>query len=239
VLATHAGWRAPYLVAAAACALLALVLARALPDTAPGPRRRVSDPLRLVVAEPALRRSAFFQASSFAGFTAAWAGIAQWLAPEAVGALALVGVVTMVATPLAGRFADRRGPERVSAFALAGGIAAAPVLALGGLVPLVLGTLMLDVAMQCGMVANVARFYALPGRARNRMNAGYMTCAYLGGTGGSLLGTVAYGALGWDGVVAVVALAPLPALLSAARPARARSRRRRSRPGHGRAGRAC
>jgi predicted MFS family arabinose efflux permease len=215
VLATHVGWRAPYFIAAAMCAVLAAALARALPaGERHAGRWSLAEPLRLVAREPALRRSAFYQASAFAGFTAAWAGIALELTPQGVGALALVGVLTMVATPLAGRAADRHGPDRVSRFALAGGVGAAPVLAVDGLVPLAIGTLMLDVAMQCGMTANVARFYALPGRARNRMNAGYMTCAYLGGTAGSLLATAAYGVAGWAGVVALVGLAPLPALLA-------------------------
>jgi predicted MFS family arabinose efflux permease len=135
-----------------------------------------------------------------------------------VGLLALVGVVTMAATPLAGRTIDRRGPDHVNAMALVGSIVAAPVLAVGGaggaagLAALVGGTLLLDVAMQCGMVANVARFYAVRPEARNRMNSGYMTCAYLGGSAGSLAGTMVYASLGWPAVAALVALAPAPAL---------------------------
>jgi predicted MFS family arabinose efflux permease len=230
VLGEQLGWRAPYLVAAAGSAALAAILARALPATAP--RRRqpyralVAAPLRLLAIEPALRRSAFYQATTFAGFTAAWSGIAQLLSgpvygygAEAVGLLALVGVVTMVATPIAGRMADRRGPDRVNTVALVGSVAVLPMLAaasLGGaagLVALVLATLQLDVAMQCGMVANVARFYAVRPEARNRMSSAYMTCAYLGGSAGSLLGTVAYAAAGWHAVAAFVALAPAPALV--------------------------
>lgn len=230
VLGEQLGWRAPYLAAAAGSAALALVLARALPATAPRARQPyaalVPAPLRLLAREPALRRSAFYQATTFAGFTAAWSGIAQLLGgpvygygAEAVGLLALVGVVTMVATPLAGRVVDRDGPDGVNTIALAASVAAFPLLAAAGLggslglVALVLATLQLDVAMQCGMVANVARFYAVRPEARNRMTSGYMTCAYLGGSAGSFLATIVYAAAGWHAVAALVALAPAPALV--------------------------
>jgi predicted MFS family arabinose efflux permease len=117
----------------------------------------------------------------------------------------------------AGCAVDRLGPDHVNTMALVGSIAATPVLAaasLGGaagLVALVAATLQLDVAMQCGMVANVARFYAVRPEACNRMSSAYMTCAYLGGSAGSLLGTIAYSAVGWHGATALMALAPAPA----------------------------
>ncbi|GAB3974370.1 hypothetical protein GCM10029978_055830 [Actinoallomurus acanthiterrae] len=59
--------------------------------------------------------------------------------------------------------------------------------------------------MQSGMVANQARIFALRADARSRLNTAYMTCAYLGGSAGSWLGTRAYGHAGWPGVCALVA----------------------------------
>ncbi|MFL6055341.1 MAG: hypothetical protein ACJ72W_20920 [Actinoallomurus sp.] len=67
------------------------------------------------------------------------------------------------------------------------------------------GTLLLDVAMQCGMVADQARIFVLRPDARSRLNTAYMTCAYLGGSAGSWLGTRAYGHAGRPGVCALVA----------------------------------
>jgi predicted MFS family arabinose efflux permease len=75
-----------------------------------------------------------------------------------------------------------------------------------GLTALVVGTLLLDVAMQSGMVANQTRVYALRPDARSRLNTAYMTCSYLGGSAGSWLGVRAYGQVGWWGVCALVAL---------------------------------
>ncbi|WP_037679850.1 hypothetical protein [Streptomyces griseus] len=74
------------------------------------------------------------------------------------------------------------------------------------------GLLLLDVAVQCAQVTNQARIFALRPEARSRLNTGYMTCAFLGGSAGSWLGTRAYVQLGRGAVCALIALAALLAL---------------------------
>ncbi|MFE1409964.1 MFS transporter [Streptomyces sp. NPDC058746] len=231
------GWRAPYWVAGLVVLCLAVVLARALPATtgaAPAPRGPLRAlplrPLRLLRAEPELRRSGWYQASLFAGFSAMWVCLALLLTgpvygfgPQALGLVALTGVVTMACTPMAGRFVDRLGPDRVNLVCFLATLAAAAVLAVGarggttGLVALVLGTLLLDTAMQCGMVANQARFYALRADSRSALNTAYMTCGYLGGSAGSWLGLQVHRHAGWPGVCVLLALLALPAVDSARR----------------------
>jgi predicted MFS family arabinose efflux permease len=217
------GWRAPYLAAAVLVLILATVLAFAVPVTTPPSRQPypalLGESLRLLRTEPDLRRSCFYQATIFAGFSAVWTclallltGPAYGLGAQAVGMLALVGAATMLCTPLAGRLVDRRGPGPVNLVCMLGALAAAAILAAGalggtlGLAALILGTLLLDVAMQSGMVANQARVFTLRPDARSRLNTAYMTCAYLGGSAGSWLGTRAYAQAGWQGVCALVAV---------------------------------
>ncbi|MEV4755126.1 MFS transporter [Micromonospora sp. NPDC049559] len=234
------GWRAPYLVAAGSVLLIAVVLARVLPATRPPSGQRypalLGRSLRLLASEPELRRSCLYQAAVFAGFSAVWTGVAllltgpaYGLGAPAVGALALVNAATMVCTPIAGRQVDRWGSDAVNLVCLFGVLASAVVLAFGafggapGLVALVLGTLLLDVGMQSGMVANQVRIYSLRPDARSRLNTAYMTCAYLGGSAGSWLGVRAWAHFGWSGVcallgsLAVVALARHLAWTRAAR----------------------
>ncbi|MFF8730949.1 MFS transporter [Streptomyces sp. NPDC015171] len=223
------GWRAPYLVAAVLLLALAAVLARVVPDTTPSSRHRypelISAPLRLLREEPDLRRSCLYQATVFAGFSAAWTaltllvtGPTYGMGAQAVGVLGLVGAASMFCTPFAGRMADRRGPDAVSLWCLLGVIGSAAVLlpgglgGTGGLVVLAAGMLLLDVAVQSGQVANQARNFALRPDARARVNTAYMTCAFLGGSAGSWLGVRAYGRLGWPGVAGLVALTALVAL---------------------------
>ncbi|MEU4351098.1 MFS transporter [Streptomyces sp. NPDC023838] len=217
------GWRVPYLTAAALTLLLACILARTVPVTTPPSHQPypalLAEPLRLLRTEPDLRRSCFYQAMVFAGFSAVWTCLALLLngpvygmGAQAVGLLALVGGATMLCTPLAGRLVDRHGPDPVNLVSMLAVLVSAAVLAAGacggvpGLTALVVGTLLLDIAMQSGMVANQARVYALRPDARGRLNTAYMTCAYLGGSAGSWLGVRVYSQAGWPGVCALVAL---------------------------------
>jgi predicted MFS family arabinose efflux permease len=232
VLAEHLGWRAPYLASAAVTLALAGILARALPDTTPSSAQRypalLAETVSLLRTQPALRRSTYYQAMVFAGFSAVWTEVAflltgprYHLSTTAVGMLALVNAATMVCTPVAGDRVDRYGPDAVNLVCLPAVIAAAVLLALGGrggtvgITFLVAGTLLLDVAMQSGMVANQVRIYALGTEAAGRIKTAYMTGAYLAGGLGSWLGTRAYTLFGWTGVCALVALLAALALARA------------------------
>ncbi|GAA4934581.1 MFS transporter [Actinoplanes utahensis] len=219
-LAEWWGWAAPYLLFGVLTLALVPLAGRVVPRTGPGTRRPypalLIEPLRLLRREPLLRRSAGYQAAVFAGFSAVWTCVALLLTgpaygydAHAAGLLALVNVVTVIVTPFAGRLADRRGPDLVTLICAAAVLVAAALLSLGGggrIGWLIAGTLVLDVAMQSGTVANQVRFYALgPGRL-SRMNTAYMTCAYLGGAIGSWLGVRCFTAYGWKGVCGLVAL---------------------------------
>lgn len=229
VLGEHLGWRAPYLVAAVLTGLLAVVLGLALPGNAPAVHDRyptlLADTLRMLRDERELRRSVLFQITLFGGFSAAWTALAllitgprYGMGTQAVGLLALIGAGSMFCAPAAGRWVDRLGADRVNLWCILAALAAAAVLTAGsqggvvGLVALAVGLLLLDVAVQCGQVANQARIFALRPEARSRLNTGYMTCAFLGGSAGSWLGTRAYVQLGWGAVCALIALAAVLAL---------------------------
>lgn len=220
-------WRAPYVLSAGLLLIFAAWLRRVLPQ-APAVARPPSvagllvEPIRLLTRERDLRRSCLYQAAIFAGFSAAWTCVALLLTgpaygydARAVGLLALVNAATMLATPVAGRLTDRHGPDLANLVCAAAVVVAAALLAGGAgghLVWLVAGTLVLDVAMQSGMVANQVRVYAISDSARSRLNTAYMTCAYIGGAAGSWLGLRCYPMFGWPGVcvlVGVLALIPL------------------------------
>ncbi|MGW0575458.1 MFS transporter, partial [Streptomyces sp. NPDC002920] len=83
------GWRAPYLVAASLVLLLAATLARMVPSTTPPSHQPypalLAAPLRLLRTEPELRRSCFYQAMVFAGFSAVWTCLALLLTSSVYG----------------------------------------------------------------------------------------------------------------------------------------------------------
>jgi predicted MFS family arabinose efflux permease len=217
------GWRGPYLVAAALALLLAVVVYAVVPQTAPPSRERypalLGAALKLMRSEPDLRRSCLYQATVFAGFCAAWTSIALLVTgprygygAPVVGLIALVAAVSMFCTPVAGRVTDRTGPDVVNTICILGAAASAAILLFGGhggpggLVALIAGMLVLDVAMQSGQVANQARIFALNPQMRSRLNTAYMTCAFLGGSIGSWLGVRAYVDFGWGGVCELIAM---------------------------------
>jgi hypothetical protein len=117
-------------------------------------------------------------------FSAVWTSLPQLLTgptyrltTDAVGALGLLSASTMICAPLAGRMADRVGPDPVNLACLLGAIAAAGVLAAGtlggpaGLITITVGVLLLDVTMQSGNTANVTRVYAIgPEQAQHRVH---------------------------------------------------------------------
>ncbi|WP_406048744.1 MFS transporter [Kribbella sp. NBC_00889] len=228
-------WRYAYLGAAVLALVCATVAWTRLPvpvhvEPAEFPQylRRPFDQLRL---RSGLRRSAFYQACTFAGFTGTWATLVLVLQDSfglgagALGWISLVAIATMAVVPWTGRIVDRRTPDAVTAWILVGTVLAA-VLMLGayaggalGLTLLVAGVLVLDVSMQSGMVANVTRMYQLdPGR-RSAMNTAYMVCAYSAGSLGSWTAVRLYHALGWWTVPTfVAALASLALLRLVLRP---------------------
>ena len=234
--------------------VLAAVLARVLPMTSPPNQEHygalLAAPVRLMRAEPDLRRSCFYQAMMFGTFSAAWTAIALLLtgpsyrlSTQAVGVFALIGAGAVLVTPVAGRRIDRVGPDRISLVSFTGGLGSAALLALAalpalhGAASLILlgaGMLLLDVAVQCGQVANQARIFGLPGAARARRNTAYMTCAFLGGSAGSWLGVRAYSEFGWAGIAGLTTLASAAALTRHLAHRRSAARRRPARPAGGR-----
>ncbi|MBU1360679.1 MAG: MFS transporter, partial [Gammaproteobacteria bacterium] len=124
-VAEHLGWRAMFLMAAASIALIAVAAWRRLPRFEATTRLPYGALLgslaELWKKHRALRRAAVAQAFLSIGFSAFWSTLALMLheAPfhlgaAAAGAFGLAGAAGALAAPIAGRLADRRGPEVVA-----------------------------------------------------------------------------------------------------------------------------
>lgn len=217
------GWRVAYLAAAGLTVLAGAAAAGLVPAAPPTVRvsfgRLLLDPVRLLRSRRELQRSCLYQGAVFAGFTAIWSTVAVLITGPTyggtatqVGLLALVNIGTMLAVPLAGRAADRYGSDavnRISLAIIAAGALILPIGAMGGTpgwAALIGGTLLLDVGMQTGMVANQVRVYAIDRAATSRLNTAYMTTAYLCGSLGSIVPGAVYGRFGWAGPCAELAV---------------------------------
>jgi len=228
-LAAVGGWRTVYWVAAAAMAVLAATLRRALPQYRGSAGLRYGPLLRstarLLVDQPVLRARALLGLLAFACFSALWTSLAfllsgpgyDWSDSE-IGLLGLAGAAGAIAAQLAGRLADRGRTTlttMVSALLLLGSWG---LLALGAhqVAALIAGIVLLDLAHQGVHITNQSLIYALRPDARGRITSAYMTCYFVGGAIGSALVGVVHAHAGWNGVCALGAGLALLLCLAAA-----------------------
>ncbi|UIF91420.1 MFS transporter [Cupriavidus sp. UYPR2.512] len=229
-VAAHFGWRAMFMIAAASIAAVALVARRQLPRFTP----TTAQPYGALLASlaglwrehGALRRAALAQGLLSVGFSAFWSTLAVMLhgAPfhlgsEAAGAFGLAGAAGALGAPLAGRLADRSGPERVTRLG-----AALAALSFAGmlLTPLVsphaqlwligASAIGFDLGVQIALVAHQTIVYGIDPGARSRLNAVLFVCMFTGMAVGAALGSLALARFGWTGVAALATAAALAAL---------------------------
>ena len=233
-VATHAGWRAMYLLGVPLAIGMAVVMAVALPRSEPGidlPYGRLLRSLGGLWREFALlRKAAITQALLFAAFSAFWTILALRLqeprfnlGADVAGLFGLIGAAGVLAAPIAGRVAERRGPRLVILVGAALTLAAWIVFASWAAIPgLVVGVIALDFGVQSALVSNQHLVYALRPNARARLNTIFMGSMFIGGALGSAVATWAWLTGAWP---AVCLLGASFAAVATALQARAASRR--------------
>lgn len=229
-VAEHFGWRAMFVVAAVSIALIGAAAARGLPHLRPtthlGYGALLGSLGKLWQRHGALRRATLAQALLSVGFSAFWSTLAVMLhgAPfhlgsAAAGAFGLAGAAGALAAPIAGRLADRRGPElviRMGAVLVVVSFAAmlfaplmAPAARLGLIVASAIG---FDFGLQAALIAHQTVVYGIDPGARSRLNAVFFTGVFVGMATGSALGALVLAQWGWSGVALMAALSALGAL---------------------------
>ncbi len=230
VVAEHFGWRAVFVAAAASIGLVGVACWRGLPRFAPTTQMGYGALLAslggLWRRHGALRRATLSQGLLSVAFSAFWSTLAVMLhaAPfhlgsAAAGAFGLAGAAGALAAPLAGRMADRRGPEVVTrvgavlvivsfaAMALMPALSPSAQLAL-----LAASALGFDLGVQATMIAHQSIVYSIEPAARSRLNAVLFTGVFIGMAVGSALGALVLADWGWGGITALATLAAVGAL---------------------------
>jgi len=213
-IAQMASWHTVFFMSASAMLLLALTLGLSLPPRDPvstlSYRRLLGSMVRLARATPVLRRRALYQACLFAAFSLFWttaplllAGPEFQLSQGGIALFALAGVAGAIASPIAGRLADKGWTRPATAFAMLA-VAAAFLITHFGTYgsPLALGSLvvagiLLDFGVTTSLVLGQRAIFVLGAEYRSRLNGLYMATFFAGGAAGSALGGLAFAHGGW------------------------------------------
>jgi predicted MFS family arabinose efflux permease len=226
LLAQALGWRAVYVVAAAAMLVLAGALRLALPRV--GATERLAYPallrsmVTLVREERVLRQRMAIGAAAMGCFSVAWTSLAFLLSAApyhygnaVIGVFGLAGLAGALMARVAGRLADRGRGQLATSGTIILMVASWGLLALGSssVIALIAGIVVLDLGV-CGLhVSNQNAIYELSPEARSRVTTAYMVAFFLGGAVLSAASSTLYASAGWGGICALGAVTGAAALL--------------------------
>lgn len=229
-VADHFGWRIMFAGAAVSIALIWLAIWRGLPKFKPTTQLAYTALLGslgdLWKRHGALRRAAWAQGLISIGFSAFWSTLAIMLhgAPfhlgsAAAGAFGLAGAAGALAAPVAGRIADRRGPELVTRLGAALTALAFSTMALSPLLGahaqlwlLIACAIGFDLGVQATLIAHQTLVYSIEPAARSRLNAVLFVGMFIGMAAGAVLGSLLFAQWGWMAVTALATTSALAAL---------------------------
>ncbi|PMS15264.1 MFS transporter [Trinickia dabaoshanensis] len=230
LVAAHYSWRAMFVAAAVSVAAIGFAAWRGLPAFRPTThlsyRALIASLGHLWWHQRALRRAATAQGLLAMGFSGFWSTLAVLLhgAPfhlgsAVAGGFGLAGAAGALAAPIAGRLADRRGPEVVTRLGIGIATVSFASMALGSmmtphaqLVLLALATVGFDLGVQTTLIAHQTIVYGIDPASRSRLNAVLFVGMFIGMAAGAGLGSLMLAQWGWLGVIAMAVTTSLAAL---------------------------
>ncbi|MBB3316138.1 putative MFS family arabinose efflux permease [Rhizobium sp. BK181] len=213
-VAEATSWHMVYFLTAAAMVVLVVILRAKLPVRVPHTRlsygKLLASMADLALHSRVLQRRALYQAGMFGAFSLFWtttplllAGPQFGLTQNGIALFALAGAAGAVASPIAGRLADRGLTRAASTLAMLLGMSAFLISqfatdgSLTALLLLTAAAILLDFGVTTNLVCGQRAVYAISAEHRSRLNGLYMATFFTGGAIGSAVGGWAYATGGW------------------------------------------
>lgn len=214
LIADATSWHVVFGGAAVIVVMVAFVLRAKLPLRTPN--HHISYPKlmgslwHLFLQTPLLRRRAAYHAGIFGSFSLFWtvtplmlAGPVFHLSQTGIAIFALVGMAGAVASPIAGKLADKGHTLMATAAALSLGVIGfvLPLIVPGSrnvaLAVLVIASIVLDMGVAANLVLGQRAIFTLGAEVRSRLNGVYFALFFAGGAVGSALGGWMFATHGW------------------------------------------
>ncbi|OWW03380.1 MFS transporter [Rhizobium sp. R72] len=213
-VAEATSWHMVYFLTAALMIALVVILRANLPVRVPHTRlsygKLLASMADLALHSRVLQRRALYQAGMFGAFSLFWTTTPLLLAsPEfgltqnGIALFALAGAAGAIASPIAGRLADRGLTKAASTLAILLGMSAFLISqfatdgSLTALSLLTVAAILLDFGVTTNLVCGQRAIYAISAEHRGRLNGLYMATFFTGGAIGSAVGGWAYASGGW------------------------------------------
>ncbi len=223
------GWKSVFLISAVIMAMLIILLSFLLPKRKPQPQDNYQAIIKslwhLFRTSSVLRRRALYQAALFGSYSLFWTVIPLWLSyhfhltQNEIALFALAGVAGAIASPIAGRLADKGWARKLTGLAFiiaAASFALTYVLQSNQRISLIIfcaAAILLDMAVSGNLVLGQQAIYGLGDEIRGRVNGVFMAVFFAGGAIGSALGGWSYAQGSWKAASVIGFILPVIAFL--------------------------
>ena len=213
ILGEYIDWQSIFLIASVVMGVLAIIMARTLPDIKPEFHGNYGALIKSIAHQfkslPQLRLASYRGALNFAGFSIFWTVIVFLLEEPpfnmgsgVAGTMGLVGVAGVIASLIVGKLSDTVNKNLLIMISLV--IVLVSWIIIGystvSLFGLVVGAFLLDLGVQSVHITNQTIIFADNPPARNRINTVYMTLFFIGGSLGTFIGGLLWFYFKWSGV---------------------------------------
>lgn len=209
------GWRSMFWIAAVICLVIIAVIFKRFPKNHSSFSGHygtlMHSLLSLIKTQPLLREATAVSMCSFAVFGSFWTTMVllfsnapHHFSSDQVGLFGLAGAAGALAAPLVGSMGDKGNLRRTISTGLGILLFSLSLLYFSRYYVLgfVVGTILLDIALQAIHISNQTRVYALIPEARNRLNTVYMSCSFAATATGTAIGLSLWKHCNWGGVIA-------------------------------------